>query len=167
MVEDLFLLSRADVKGRPINSSRFYLDDVVAECVRAAEVLGGPKQMHFEVTTEKDVEIEADEDLVRRMLLNVLENAVRLNPPNTNVRVKLVTHPDRAEISIDDDGAGVPPKDRERIFQRFVRLDQKSSTGAGLGLPIARWVAEAHGGTLVLDDSATGRGSTFIVRLPL
>ena len=167
LVEDLFLLSRADVKGRPITSARFYLDDVVAECVRAAEVLGGPKQIHFEITSEKDVEIEADEDLVRRMLLNVLENAVRYNPPNTHVRVKLQRQLDRAEISISDDGAGVPPQDRERIFERFVRLDQKSSTGAGLGLPIARWIAEAHGGSLVLDDSTRAPGSTFTVRLPL
>jgi signal transduction histidine kinase len=166
LVEDLFLLSRADVKGRPMSAARFYLDDVVAECVRAAEVLGGPKQIRFEVTTEKDVEIEADEDLVRRMLLNVLENAVRYNPPNTHVRVKLQQYPDRAEIFIEDNGAGVPPQDRERIFERFVRLDQKSSTGAGLGLPIARWIAEAHGGSLVL-DSTSGTGSTFIVRLPL
>ena len=167
LVEDLFLLSRADVKGRPITSERFYLDDVVAECVRAAEVLGGPKQIHFEITTEKDVEIEADEDLVRRMLLNVLENAVRYNPPNTHVRVTLHRHLDRAQISISDDGAGIPPQDRERIFERFVRLDQKSSTGAGLGLPIARWIAEAHGGSLALDDSTNGPGSTFTVRLPL
>jgi two-component system OmpR family sensor kinase len=167
LVEDLFLLSRADVKGRPISSARFYLDDVVAECVRAAEVLGGPKQIRFDVTSEKDVEIDADEDLVRRMLLNLLENAVRYNPPNTHVRVTLQRHVDRAEISISDNGAGVPPQDRERIFERFVRLDQKSSTGAGLGLPIARWIAEAHGGSLVLDDSASRSGSTFIVQLPV
>jgi two-component system, OmpR family, sensor kinase len=97
----------------------------------------------------------------------VLENAVRYNPPNTHVRVKLHRHLDRAEISISDDGAGVPSQDRERIFERFVRLDQKSSTGAGLGLPIARWIAEAHGGSLALDDSTSGPGSTFTVRLPL
>jgi signal transduction histidine kinase len=80
--------------------------------------------------------------------------------------VKLQQYPDRAEIFIEDNGAGVPPQDRERIFERFVRLDQKSSTGAGLGLPIARWIAEAHGGSLVL-DATSGTGSTFIVRLPL
>jgi signal transduction histidine kinase len=165
LVEDLFLLSRADVKARPLTTTRFYLDDVLAECVRAAEVLGGPKQIRFDITTEKDVEIQADEDLVRRMLLNLLENAVRYNPPRTRVRVELKHHLDRAEIAISDNGAGIPAQARDRIFERFVRLDPKSPTGAGLGLPIARWVAEAHGGSLVLADSMLG--SIFVVRLPL
>jgi two-component system OmpR family sensor kinase len=165
LVEDLFLLSRADVKGRPLATSRFYLDDVLAECVRAAEVLGGPKQIGFDSTAEKDVEIQADEDLVRRMLLNLLENAVRYNPAGTRVRVELKRHLDRAEIAISDNGTGIPSQARDRIFERFVRLDPKSPTGAGLGLPIARWVAEAHGGSLVLADSMIG--SIFVVRLPL
>jgi heavy metal sensor kinase len=165
LVEDLFLLSRADVKARPLATSRFYLDDVLAECVRAAEVLGAPKHMNITMTAEKDVEIEADEDLIRRMLLNLLENAVRYNPPMTRVDVQLKHSVERTEISIADDGRGIEPKDRARIFERFVRLDHKASTGAGLGLPIARWIAEAHGGSLVLDDSKPG--TTFVVRLPL
>ena len=164
LVEDLFLLSRADVNGRPLATSRFYLDDVLAECVRAAEVLGVPKAIRMEISAEKDVEIEADEDLVRRMLLNLLENAVRYNANNTRVRVELTRHGKQAEISISDDGAGIAPEDRARIFERFVRLDPKSSTGAGLGLAIARWIAEAHGGSLVLADSKIG--TTFVVHLP-
>jgi signal transduction histidine kinase len=167
LVEDLFLLSRADVKGRPLNTTRFYLDDVLAECVRAAEVLGNPRQIRFEMVADKDVEIQADEDLLRRMLLNLLENAVRYSRPNSHVHVKLQRHTDRAEISITDDGAGILPQDHERIFERFVRLNPKTSTGAGLGLPIARWVAEAHGGSLVLEKSPRAAGNMFVVDLPL
>jgi two-component system OmpR family sensor kinase len=167
LVEDLFLLSRADVQARPLSTTRFYLDDVVADSVRAAEVLGGPKRIRFEMAIEEDVEIAADEDLVRRMLLNLLENAVRYNRPNTRVVVRMQKRPALVEITISDDGVGVQPQDRERIFERFVRLDPKSSTGAGLGLPIARWIAEAHGGALVFDNSTRGAGSTFVITLPL
>jgi two-component system OmpR family sensor kinase len=167
LVDDLFLLSRADVQARPLSTARFYLDDVVAECVRAAEVLGGRKRIRFELTAEEDVEIEADEDLVRRMLLNILENAVRYNPPGTRVVVRMQKREGHAQVTIGDDGIGIQPRDRERIFERFVRLDPKSSTGAGLGLPIARWIAEAHRGSLVLESPAAGAGSTFVVSLPL
>ena len=70
-------------------------------------------------------------------------------------------------LAVSDDGAGVPPADRERVFQRFVKLDpsRKADGSAGLGLAIARWVAEAHGGTLVLTDAIAGR-TTFEARLP-
>jgi signal transduction histidine kinase len=80
-----------------------------------------------------------------------------------------LTLPDGAvEIRVSDEGPGVPPAERERIFERFVRLDAARGRpgGAGLGLPIARCIAEAHGGTLVLADSGPA-GSTFRVRLPV
>ena len=164
LVEDLFLLARADVKGQPLSTTRFYLDDVLSECAKSAEILGAAKQVRFEVSVEKDVEIQADEDLVRRMLMNLFENAVRHNPPGTRV-VAGLKHAHQIEISVRDDGRGVPSAERDRIFERFVRLDTNGSVGAGLGLPIARWIAVAHGGSLVLAES-TGPGSLFVVRLP-
>jgi two-component system OmpR family sensor kinase len=88
LVEDLFLLARADVKGRPLTTTRFYLDDVLAECVRAVDVLGRGKEVQVDVTADKDVEVEADEDLVRRMLMNLLENAVKHTQPGTHVHVR-------------------------------------------------------------------------------
>jgi signal transduction histidine kinase len=70
------------------------------------------------------------------------------------------------EITVKDEGPGIPEDDRERIFSRFVQLDaSRRASGAGLGLPIARWIAEAHGGTVTLDDSSP-KGSTFAIRLP-
>jgi signal transduction histidine kinase len=165
LVEDLFLLSRADVKATPVATSRFYLDDVLADCVRAAGMLGRSKAIRFELSGASDLEIEGDEDLIRRMLMNLMENAVRYNDDGTTVRVTLSRHGADAEIAIADNGKGIPRHDRTRIFERFVRLDPKSSSGAGLGLPIARWIAEAHRGSLVLAD--TTAGTTFIVRLPL
>ncbi len=76
----------------------------------------------------------------------------------------LVTTPKGVTIRVTDDGDGIRPEERDRIFQRFVRLDQRSN-GAGLGLPIARWIAEAHGGRLILESSDPG-GTCFTVTLP-
>ncbi len=166
LVEDLFLLARADVKGRPLATTRFYLDDVIAECVRAVDVLGRAKDVQVDVTAEKDVEVEADEDLVRRMLLNLLENAVKHTPPGTHVRLELKSGNGEIRVAVRDRGPGVPAGDRDRIFERFVRLEPGRAGGAGLGLPIARWIAEAHGGSLSLVESSP-EGSLFVMQLPL
>jgi signal transduction histidine kinase len=164
LVDDLFLLARADVRGRPLATTRFYLDDVLEECVRAVEMLGTSKNVRVDVAAEKDIEIEADEDLVRRMLMNLLENAVRHTAGGTPVQVRLKQQNGRVEISVSDKGPGVPVEQRERIFERFVRVGSAPG-GAGLGLPIARWIAEAHGGSLWLVESSSA-GSVFAVRLP-
>jgi two-component system OmpR family sensor kinase len=82
------------------------------------------------------------------------------------VRVEMKKQNDRIEIAVRDNGPGVPAGDRERIFERFVRLEPARSGGAGLGLPIARWIAEAHGGSLMLAESSSA-GSRFVVRLPV
>jgi signal transduction histidine kinase len=164
LVNDLFLLARADVKGQPLATTRFYLDDVLADCVRAVEVLGATKDVHFDVSAEEDIEVEADEDLLRRMLMNLLENAVKHTAQGTHVQVEMTRENNQVRISVRDRGPGVPAKDRERIFERFVRLEPGNPAGAGLGLPIARWIAEAHGGTLTLAESSSP-GSLFVVRL--
>jgi len=98
------------------------------------------------------------------MLLNLLDNAIRHTPRGGTVRTVIALKADGVAITVEDEGPGIPAADRERIFERFVRL-QQGSDGAGLGLPLARWIAEAHGGSLTLEVSGP-RGSRFAVRLP-
>ena len=98
------------------------------------------------------------------MLLNLLDNAIRHTPAGGLVRTTISQKSDAITIAIEDQGPGIPPADRERIFERFVRLHQ-GTDGAGLGLPLARWIAEAHGGSLTLEASGA-TGSRFSVRLP-
>jgi signal transduction histidine kinase len=91
---------------------------------------------------------------------------VQHTPPGGSVSVGLREEPGAIKISVTDTGPGIAPADQARIFDRFVRLDpSRRGSGTGLGLPIAKWIAEAHGGTLVLETSAPG-GSTFCVSLP-
>ena len=99
-------------------------------------------------------------------MLNVLQNAVQHTPAGAAVTVDISQDADAVAIRIGDAGSGIAPADQARIFDRFVQLDPaRRGHGSGLGLPIARWIAEAHGGTLTLEHSGPG-GSTFCVRLP-
>lgn len=166
IVEDLFLLARADAAGLPVDQALLYLDELVAEGVKEAQVLAAAKGVSLEGRGPTDLEVQGDERLLRQMLANLLDNAIRHTPTGRRAEVELALRPDAIELSVTDAGPGIPDEERERIFQRFVRLDAaRSSNGAGLGLPIARAIAEAHGGTLVLARSDTS-GSTFLVRLP-
>jgi signal transduction histidine kinase len=107
-----------------------------------------------------------DEDLLRRMLLNIMQNAVQHTPSGGSVTIQVSPNGSTIAIHVKDQGRGIPEPDRHRIFDRFVQLDPaRRGLGTGLGLPIARWIAEAHGGTLDLETSGP-EGSTFCVVLP-
>jgi two-component system OmpR family sensor kinase len=113
-----------------------------------------------------DIPFRGDEDLLRRLVLNVLQNAVQHSPPEGAVGVEIRREPDAVRIRVTDEGPGIPPGDQLRVFDRFVQLDPaRRGQGTGLGLPIAKWIAEAHNGTLVLEHSGPG-GTTFTVSLP-
>ena len=97
------------------------------------------------------------------MIGNLLDNAIRHADSKGSVRASLERSADRVTLRITNDGPPIAVADQKRIFERFVRMG--ASDGAGLGLPIARWIAEAHGGTLQLQESRSGC-TTFVVTLP-
>jgi signal transduction histidine kinase len=164
LVDAMFLLARGDAGGRTLRTAAIYLDELVGECIRGLSVVATERQVRLESSGDVDVQLFADEELLRQMLLNLLDNAIRHTPPGGIVRTTIAAKGDTVVIAVEDGGAGIPIADRERIFERFVRLHQ-GSDGAGLGLPLARWIAEAHRGSLTLEASGP-RGSRFAVRLP-
>jgi signal transduction histidine kinase len=108
-----------------------------------------------------------DEDLLRRMLVNLMQNAVQHSPGGARVKVEFAADSRAVTISVTDQGRGIPLPDQQRIFDRFVQVDRsRRGSGAGLGLPIARWIAEAHGGSLHL-HSSSATGTAFQVILPV
>ena len=166
LVEDMLVLARADAGGYPLRPVDLYLDEVVADCRRAVDVLATERGVTIRSNGSPDIPFRGDEDLLRRLVLNVLQNAVQHTPSGGAVAVDVRQEPDAVRIRVTDEGAGIPAEDRERIFDRFVQLDAaRRGQGAGLGLPIARWIAEAHGGTLTLEHSVPG-ATTFCVTLP-
>jgi signal transduction histidine kinase len=166
LVDDMLVLARADAGGYALRTVDLYFDELVAECRRAVEVLASERNVTIRSAGPTDIAVRGDEDLLRRLVLNILQNAVQHSPPGADVEVKLAGEPGRVRLRISDHGPGVPTADQARIFDRFVQLDaSRGRQGTGLGLPIARWIAEAHRGTLVLEASGPG-GSTFAVVLP-
>jgi signal transduction histidine kinase len=163
LVDSMFLLSRAEAHGVLLRREFLNLDDILAESARAFRVLA--QQRGVSVTTKGDEEVSfmGDDALLRQMMGNLLDNAIRHAQVNGRVTAALERTNGRVVFRITDDGPGIAPADQNRIFERFVRLG--TSDGAGLGLPIARWIAEAHGGTLQLSGSQPG-STTFIVTLP-
>ncbi|MGP3986508.1 ATP-binding protein [Streptomyces sp. 3N207] len=162
LAADLLLLARLDAGERPAEG-RVALDQLVREHV--AQRMADPYPVRVEVLDGGEVRGSAGQ--LSRVLANLLDNAQR----HARSGVSVVVRREGAELAlaVSDDGEGVPEEERERIFERFVRLDAARSRdegGAGLGLAIARDVAERHGGTLRVESPSRG-GATFVLRLPL
>jgi heavy metal sensor kinase len=173
IVEDMFTLARADAERPALHPGDFYLDELLMETVRAAQVLAGRKGVAVELEPAPEISYRGDEGLLRQMFLNLLDNAIKSTPAGGEVRVSLGQRDSSYEVVVDDTGTGIPVEAQVRIFERFYRVDQARTRnespaegGAGLGLSIARWIAEAHEGRLELRHSDE-RGSSFIATLPL
>ena len=171
IIEDLFTLTRADAGQHPLTLRDHYLDESAAEALVRARSLALAKNITLVSSVEPDLPISADEVLLGRMFLNLLDNAIKYSPPGSRVELTCRRQGERYQVDISDNGPGIPTDLQSRIFERFFRADKTRSRlegdsgGAGLGLAIARWIAEAHRGCLELKRSDSS-GSTFSVILP-
>src|SRR6267142_7007972 len=171
IVEDLFTLARADAGQHPLAPSDFYLDELAAECSKNVRTLASAKQIAVSCESSGEFPIHADESLLRRMLMNLLDNAIKYTPQGGSVSLCCAEENGHYRVSLQDSGQGIPVELQPRIFERFFRADkarsrgETGSGGAGLGLTIASWIAGAHGGRLELTRS-TPQGSLFTVFLP-
>lgn len=165
LVDDMLVLARADGGGYPMVWSSVNLADVVDGCVRELTSRADEKRITVRAALAPAV-IRGDEALLRRMVGNLLGNALIYTPRGGAVDVALARGNGQVEVRVADTGPGVPEQDRERVFERFVRLDPaRAAGGAGLGLAIARWVAEAHGGNVRILSTGPG-GTVFAASLP-
>jgi signal transduction histidine kinase len=155
-----------------MQKSRFYLDELIADCVRAMRNLAAVKNIAVSSPQLPELLVLADEELLHRMLLNLIDNAVKFTAPGGRVTVDATVEAGICRIRVSDSGSGIAVEDQQRVFERFYRIRKsgpappENSSGAGLGLPIARWIAAAHGGSLELEKSDAS-GSTFLVLLPV
>ncbi len=171
IVEDLFTLTRADAGQYPLQLQSVYLDELAADVLRRSRSLATAKKITLSAAIEPELPIEADEALLRRMLLNLLDNAIKYTPEGGQISLECRRQGDDYTLSVNDTGTGIPAELQARIFERFFRADKArsraegDSAGAGLGLSIARWIAEAHHGCLELTKSDS-TGTTFTAWLP-
>ena len=168
IVDDMMALARADAGQRQLRVEEFYLNDLIEECCKAATVLTVAKNVSLSAVPMPDISFRGDQDLLRRMLMNLLDNAIKYTPDGGSVSVAVECEQDTVRLRVTDTGIGIAAGHLERVFDRFYRVDKSRSRadgGTGLGLAIAKWVAEAHNGSIEL-SSQPGQGSTFTVLLP-
>jgi len=168
LVDDLLNLARADAGRVKLQMAEFYLNDLVAECCRSAQTLAGARGIALECPAHDDVAFRGDEELVRRMVMNLIDNAIRYTPAGGRVTATLEVRDRTVAIRIADTGTGIAPEAVPHVFERFYRGDKARSRqdgGFGLGLAIVKWIAESHHGAVEL-ASDPGQGSTFTVILP-
>ena len=167
LVDEMFTLARADAGHLPLRREALDLGEVLQDAARTASLQGGARGVRIEVE-ERDEEVpcSGDAELLVRMLQNLLDNAVRYSPDGGIVRLGLSVGTEHLRVVVQDAGPGIPPEAQPRVFDRFFRADEaRSRGGAGLGLAIARWIAEAHGGRLALLRSTPG-DTAFEIALP-
>ena len=163
LVADLLLLARADA-NRVAPRKPTDLSDVLVEAVHE---LGPVTEGHELSVHAERVVVNGSGDELHRLVLNLVENAVRHTPPGTHVRASTGLRDGRALLIVEDDGPGIPAELQQRIFERFVRGGRDGGRGSGLGLAIVRSVAESHGGTVSIEPTRGTRGTRFVIRLPV
>lgn len=170
VVEDLLLLSRADMGKIQLKSEIVDLNEILTDLADATHILGAKKDLVITYRhSDGSLRVDGDPPRLYQMLLNLIDNAVKYTPHGGAITLTLHRDGNVAEIRIRDTGIGISREDQQKIFDRFYRVDKARSRaqgGVGLGLSIVEWTIRAHNGTIAV-ESEPNRGSTFIVRLPL
>jgi len=168
LLDDLLTLSRLETvalrEREPLE-----LGDVVRHAAETLAPMAREKHVRVEVDAAGSTAVLGEADAIERLVLNLLENAIKYNRPEGQVKVRLTTDGAEVLLEVTDTGIGIPPESLPRIFERFYRVDKgraREEGGTGLGLAIVKHVAQAHGGQVDV-DSRLGRGTTFRVRLPV
>jgi len=170
MLENLLILARADAGAAGLEMHELELNAHVRKAQEHAAVLAAPKSLSFTSRVpEGRVLVRADAVAIDRLLLILVDNAVKYTPAGGACAIELSESGNQAQIDVRDSGVGIASGELEAIFERFYRADKARSReipGTGLGLAIARWIAGVHGGTISA-ESTVGLGSVFHVRIPL
>src|SRR5579883_55423 len=169
LVDNLLTISRADSGRLQLHRTSVSVMELVREAAGLFEILTEEKSLHLCIEGEEKLQVEGDPIFLRQALVNMVHNAVKYSPPGETIFLRVRARDrGRVAIEIQDQGPGIPPEDQSKVFDRFYRVDKarwRESGGAGLGLAIAKWAVEAHGGVIIL-ESEVNRGCVFRVALP-
>jgi signal transduction histidine kinase len=168
IVDNLMLLAHSDSGKYPVNKTLFGLHVAVREITEDLQILAGGKAIEVELRECETVEFFGDELLIRRVLMNLCDNALKYTRQGS-ILLSLTLTPTSTRFTVSDSGDGIPAEDLPHIFNRFYRVDKSRSSstgGSGLGLAICKWIVSAHQGEIHF-RSAVGRGTSVFVDLPL
>ncbi len=170
LMNDLLTLARADAKHAALELAKQTFDfrSHAERTFQLISELAAKKQITMNFHAPEQAMVTADPDKLTQLLYILLDNAIKYTPEGGNVTLSIRTEPKQFVLSVKDTGIGIPPEDMGRIFDRFYRVDKARSRqqgGHGLGLSIAKWIVDAHGGTIHV-QSQLGQGTEFLVLLP-
>lgn len=170
LVNDLLLLARADYGELKIELEPLDVDDIVTEAYREARVLAKDRDLTVRIVDFEPVRVNGNADRVKQLLLNLISNAIKFTPDGGMVTLNLRREGQEAVLQVADTGVGIGEEDMRRIFDRFYQADSSrrkdDGDGFGLGLAIAKWIVDAHSGTISV-ASKLGEGTTFTVTIPV
>jgi heavy metal sensor kinase len=168
MVDGLLSISRADAGQIVLNRTTFSALSLTREVVALLGLLAEEKGQHIQIEGDTALSVNADRLVLHRGLANILENAIKYGPGASRISILVAGAGNYVDISVEDRGETIPEHLREKIFERFFRIDASRSRqagGSGLGLAIAKWAIEANGGSVTLQPGQDG-GNLFLVRIP-
>lgn len=168
LVDALLRLSHGDAGTVRLTRERIDLVDLVRDVVSSLAILAEERGQRIVIDAADAVLVQADRIVLREAIANVLDNAIKYSPQRSQIRVRVDAGHNEAIVAIADQGPGIPPEHRDRVFDRFYRIDEARSRdegGTGLGLAIAKWAVEANGGRISVDGHSPG--SVFRIALPL
>jgi signal transduction histidine kinase len=169
VVDDLLTLARADAGERPVERARFFLDDVVLDAAMSIRTLAQAADVTMIVDEFEETAVIGDANLVRELVVVLLDNAVKFTAPGGSVRVSVTPEP-QPTLTVEDTGRGIPADQLPHVFERFDRGDasRPRAGGAGLGLSIAQWVAAVHEARVLIDSNVgTGTRATVVFPKPI
>jgi heavy metal sensor kinase len=167
LVDTLLRLSRGDAGTVRLSRDVLDLGDLARDVASSLGILAEERRQRLQVTAAADVRVSADRLVLRDAITNVVDNAIKYSPIGSAIELQVDADRDHATVTVTDEGAGIAAEHRDRIFDRFYRIDEGRSRemgGTGLGLAIARWAVEANGGHISLESA--GGGSRFRIVLP-
>lgn len=171
MVNDLLMLARADNGELKVNRQPTSLDGIVLEVYEQAHLLAGKRPLKIVLGKLEDVRIHGDNDRLKQLVLNLVNNAIKFTPDGGKITLEVYQQAGKGVLVVSDTGIGISEADQKRIFDRFYQADnsrtqRSKSDGAGLGLSIAQWIAQAHEGHIEV-HSELGKGTSFRISFPL
>jgi heavy metal sensor kinase len=169
LVDTLLRLSHADAGTIRLNREQMDVGQLVRDVASSLSILAEERNQTIGFDIADRIVVPIDRLVLREALTNVLDNAIKYSPVGSTITVRVGQAGEQALVTVADQGPGVPPEHRERIFHRFFRVDEartRDHGGAGLGLAIAKWAVEMHGGQITVDERSGG-GSEFRILLPL
>jgi signal transduction histidine kinase len=168
LVDSLLEVSRIEAGENTLKLQMVDLRELAQGVVQQQSVLAqGAVQIHLNFTAHQS-EVQADRDKIERILSNLLDNAIKFSPKGGNVVIEMMDGDEEVLVSVSDDGPGIPPAEREHVFDRFAQVQgQKTARrGFGLGLNYCRLAVELHGGRIWVEPGEHGQGSKFVFTLP-